>query len=80
MDPDPDAQLEDLDYQVIMVRWDSDQGRVIVDVGNVDQLSAHSMLIQAADAVYEYFEEPLVINDADREVSLVDLDEEDEED
>lgn len=58
-----DSTLDDLHDKLITVRWDDDEGRVVYDLGDIDQFSAIGILTQVVRDIQSRLPDPREISD-----------------
>lgn len=57
--PEPDCGFDSL----ITIRWDHDEGRVVYDLGEIDDFAAYAILNQVQSDVRSRWPDPREIND-----------------
>lgn len=57
--------MEPIGDSLITIRWDNDEGRIVYDLGGLDDYSAEAMVRQVADTLFERLPVPRDIDDTD---------------
>lgn len=66
--PEPEPELEQLAEftdNLIIIRWDEQEGHVVYDLGELDGWSAVTILQKVFDAVYDSLPDPVNAEDDD---------------